>query len=89
MDLGKPTHCHLGWSSTPKFRENGDLPLWVRGSQKKHRFFIYPPGNDHISPPGEKEYHRLKSELVGDMLVPWRVIKKHSNGKTSKTLRLL
>ena len=32
----------------------------------------YPPGNSHI-PPGEKENHRLKSALVGDMLVPWRV----------------
>ena len=32
-----------------------------------------PPQNKHI-PPGEKEHHRLKSALVGDMLVPWRVV---------------
>ena len=33
------------------------------------RPIFYPPGNYHI-PPGEKENHRLKSALVGDMLVP-------------------
>ena len=31
------------------------------------------PSREQKYPPGEKENHRLKSELEGGMLVPWRV----------------
>ena len=81
--------CRFEWvqkSSQLPMDGRGSHPVIDEGQTSENMGSIYPPGN--ISKSWEKGNHRLKNGLVGDILVPWRVLLRESANHLPKSLKL-